>query len=28
MDLGPVGGGVIGRRSFAYDLWGDPVNTA
>ncbi|WP_406858566.1 hypothetical protein [Alsobacter sp. KACC 23698] len=23
-----MGGGVIGRRSFAYDLWGDPVNTA
>jgi class 3 adenylate cyclase len=20
--------GVIGRRKFAYDLWGDPVNTA
>ncbi len=28
MDLGPVTAGVIGRRKFAYDLWGDAVNTA
>ncbi len=25
---GPVVGGVIGRRRFAYDLWGDTVNLA
>lgn len=26
--LGPVVAGVIGRRKFAYDMWGDTVNTA
>jgi guanylate cyclase len=28
IDVGPVIGGVIGTRKFAYDLWGDTVNTA
>ena len=28
MDVGPVTAGVIGRRKFAYDLWGDAVNCA
>lgn len=28
LDSGPLVAGVIGRRKFVYDLWGDHVNTA
>ena len=28
INTGPVIAGVIGRRKFAYDMWGDSVNTA
>ncbi len=28
VNSGPVVAGVIGRRKFSYDLWGDAVNVA
>lgn len=28
VDCGPAVAGVIGRRKFSYDVWGDTVNTA
>ena len=28
LNSGPLIAGVIGRRKFIYDLWGDAVNTA
>jgi class 3 adenylate cyclase len=28
ISTGPLVSGVIGRKSFSYDLWGDPVNLA
>ena len=28
VDTGPAAAGVVGRRRFSYDVWGDTVNTA
>lgn len=28
INVGPIMAGVIGRRKFSYDVWGDPVNVA
>ncbi|MBL7684300.1 MAG: tetratricopeptide repeat protein [Flavipsychrobacter sp.] len=28
LDCGPAIGGVLGKRKFVYDIWGDTVNTA
>jgi adenylate cyclase len=28
INSGPVIGGVIGRKKFVYDIWGDAVNVA
>lgn len=28
IDFGPVSAGIVGRRRYSYDVWGDTVNTA
>ncbi len=28
IDVGPVVAGVIGKRKFSYEIWGDTINTA